>query len=281
MKKKGLVLSLFLLILFTLAIASCSKTPSVTGDTAAKDPLGYFPLKEGNQWTYTGEIVTSIKGKEPMKNTTEMTFKVTSKAKVGTVDCMLYEGYVNDQLFQQEFFELTKDALIAHKRIMFTGEEPVESQMEPPETMIQFPMEAMKSWEWSGKMMDVKTEKETKTITGSFKFKVAGEEEVETPAGKFKTFRVEMDGTASDGSGASSKRWFAHGVGMVKEVSLVKFDVKGQEEEIKKSGNMNLPVIESLEVTGMLKSCEVDGKKYPDAPAAAPAPTQSQPGEGK
>ncbi len=270
---------LMLLLVAALLLASCSpkKDP---GDKDAKPEtvdkskvLAYFPLKEDNRWVYRAQVVTVLTGNENIETNTMMTYRCAGDAKMGTTDTVLLEGYFKDQLFQREFYEITNDALIAHKRVMYTeGDDELESQMEPPEPMLKLPMEDFKSWSWEGTMTRIETKDGPVETKGRFDFKVSKKEEVTTPAGTFEAYRVEMDGSANDGSRVQSTRWYAENVGMVREISRVTYNVDSQKAEldnlikqgyIKPEDAKNYTIIETVDITADLRSYTIDGITTP------------------
>lgn len=67
-------------------------------------------------------------------------------------------------------------------------------------------------WEWSGKVGEQEA---------NLKGEVLGEETITIPAGTFKTYKVNIIVRDDDGRIlVSTDRWFAYGVGMVKEESI-------------------------------------------------------------
>jgi hypothetical protein len=205
MKKNQLVLVGFLVLLMLIGIISCNRGTSAPG----VDWKTYFPLKEGNKWTYDAHI--SAQGQE--KDVT-MIFSVTGKEKVDNVDCYALQGEVDGNKSSVEYYELSDKGLIAHKRTMGTQ----TFQLAPPEPMLDFPLTAGKNWKWSGKVGGADTE---------MNFTVAAEEDLKVPAGDFKAYKIEMNGNVKQGNlTVKSTRWFAKDVGMLKEISEIGTQLK-------------------------------------------------------
>ena len=270
---------LMILLLSVVLLVSCSQKKK-PGDSS-KDPkkvdkskvLAYFPLKQDNRWVYEAQVLTILSGGKNIETNTVMTYKCAGEAKVGTTATVLLEGSFKKRLFQREFYEITDDALIAHKRIMYTQDDnELESQMEPPEPMLKLPMEDFKSWKWAGTMTRIKTKDGEVVTKGKFEFKVAKQEEIKTPAGTFKAYKVEMTGSANDGSRVRSTRWYAKDVGMVREISQVTYNVDSQKAEldemvkkgyIKAKDAKNYTIVETVDITANLKSYTIDGITTP------------------
>jgi hypothetical protein len=199
MKNSKLFVRLILIALIVICGVNSSSWAAPKGG-GGDDLAGYFPLKVGYHWEYDSDVNESQK--------IVLSFKVTGMEKVNGVDCYIYEGFSGGKSSQKEYYELNKKALICHRRVVNTS---LTADLIPPEPMLEYPLTLGKTWKWEGKI--------TKDVSGTFNFTVAGEEELTTPAGKFETIKISMDGSASDGSAVKSTRWFAPGVGMVKEVS--------------------------------------------------------------
>jgi len=227
-------ITIIVLIAVIGILAACSKPTEKTDQVQ----YSYFPLKVDNQWLFDTNIADQIQK--------DILFKVTSKENVGEVECFVYESFVDGKSVQKEYYNFSEGALLAHKRESQGGR--LIAVLDPPEPMLKFPLKADKEWTWSGKIQG--------DITGDFEFKVLGEEEVEVPAGKFTAMKVEMSGKASDGSSASSVRWFVKDLGMVKEESQVG----------------------KLTVVGNLKGAKVDGKVTGEDPSAMMEETESETG---
>src|ERR1700747_3567121 len=78
----------------------------------------------------------------------------------------------------------------------------------PPQTMIAIPLQKGASWDFNG---------QTGEGTVHQHYEVSGEEEIGVPAGKFHAFRIYGEQTSP--SRMTIDRWFAIGVGIVKDVT--------------------------------------------------------------
>jgi hypothetical protein len=85
----------------------------------------------------------------------------------------------------------------------------------PPQTMIAAPLKKGASWNFDGHAGELKVQQH---------YDVAGEEKIELPAGKFQAFRIHGEQTTPNRM--TIDRWFAPGVGIVKDVTTMQ-DAKG------------------------------------------------------
>jgi hypothetical protein len=84
-------------------------------------------------------------------------------------------------------------------------------EFDPPTPLLKLPAKAGDTWEWEDRADEVRGPRK-------IKFRVVGEEEVEVPAGKFKSIRVAEE---EEVRGRTSKHesWYAPDVGLVKRVT--------------------------------------------------------------
>ncbi len=85
----------------------------------------------------------------------------------------------------------------------------------PPQTMIAAPLKKGAGWNFDGQAGDMKVQQH---------YDVLGEEKIDVPAGKFQTFRIHGEQTTPNRM--TIDRWFAQGVGIVKDVTTMQ-DAKG------------------------------------------------------
>jgi hypothetical protein len=85
----------------------------------------------------------------------------------------------------------------------------------PPQTMIAAPMRKGTAWNFDGKAGELKVQQ---------RYDVLGEEKIEVPAGQFQAFRIHGEQTTPNRM--TIDRWFAPGVGIVKDITTMQ-DAKG------------------------------------------------------
>src|SRR6266700_733626 len=80
----------------------------------------------------------------------------------------------------------------------------------PPQTMIAAPLKKGAGWDFDGQAGDMKVQQH---------YDVLGEEKIDVTAGKFQTFRIHGEQTTPNRM--TIDRWFAPGVGIVKDVTTM------------------------------------------------------------
>jgi len=85
----------------------------------------------------------------------------------------------------------------------------------PPQTMIAAPLKKDAAWDFDGQAGELKVQQH---------YDVVGEETIDVPAGKFRTFHIHGEQTTPNRM--IIERWFAPGVGIVKDVTTMR-DAKG------------------------------------------------------
>jgi hypothetical protein len=81
----------------------------------------------------------------------------------------------------------------------------------PPQTMVAAPLKQGATWNFDGQAGDLKVQQQ---------YDVTGEEDIEVPAGEFHAFHIR--GEQSSPSRMTIDRWFAPGVGIVKDVTTMR-----------------------------------------------------------
>ena len=81
----------------------------------------------------------------------------------------------------------------------------------PPQTMVAAPLKDGAIWNFDGQAGDLKVHQQ---------YEVTGEEDIEVPAGEFHAFHIR--GEQSSPSRMTIDRWFAPGVGIVKDITTMR-----------------------------------------------------------
>ena len=165
----------------------------------AQQTSDYFPLAIGNRWTYHYEVGT---------RTGVFDVRINSKETVGSVECYVRE-YVLQQGNQRECYAWSGDQLFLYKtvadyKVYF---------LQPPALYLDSPSVTGHKWisrnEARGENGDV--------VRATESFEVIGPASVTVSAGTFDTIKIQV--THTNGGSAVGTRWFARGVGQVKDVS--------------------------------------------------------------
>lgn len=166
----------------------------------------YFPLQPGNWWIYEKAV------HDP--DAPDITIKVTGKAKVDGIDCFVYETSIGSKVNRRDYLEQRRgDGIYSRKREIVTPKGIKEFFPQPPDLLLKFPLKTGSSWEWEDSSL--------KKLKGFNIFEITGHEIVRTEAGDFNSFRLEVYQESTNGEKFKTIRWFAKGVGMVKETTIV------------------------------------------------------------
>jgi len=157
---------------------------------AAGKPDSYYPLQVGNAWHYkVGDKRIST--------------KVSTQEKIGDLMTARIETIVDGNVATTENVAQTAEGFA---RVAFSGQ-----KTDKPVLFLKMPPKKGESWE-------INTKIGSEVVKGKF---IGDEEEIEVPAGKYKT--VTSAGEFEiNGRPAAFKYWFAPNVGVVK--LNVKFD---------------------------------------------------------
>ena len=184
-KLSGLILFVFGLTL------SCQ--PLATAQENTQDSKSYYPLKAGNKWTYQIESDTAAKGSKLIN-------QIAKIEKIDGVSLSRLETTAKGKVVASEHLSITGKGIFRNR---YNG-----TEVSPPICMLKFPIKKDSTWKVESKVGEEK-------LSVSCKL---DEEEIEVPAGKFKTVKVVMDAeVVGAGIIVSTTYWFAQGVGVVKQ----------------------------------------------------------------
>ena len=153
----------------------------------AADDKDYFPTKKGTKWIFTagdGEITVTVEGTE----------------KVGDVECAIFKKDYPDQT-TREYYAVTDKGVSLHK---IDAQQTMEFK-DNPIPRVRFGTKKGDKWEW-------------KTEGQEGNYENAGEEEITVPAGKYKALKIVVSAKSGNNE-YKITRWYASGVGLIKEES--------------------------------------------------------------
>lgn len=154
-----------------------------------RDIRNYYPLEAGNSWTFRVEV---------NGNQVTATSRIAKIEKINDISMGRLEATVNDKIVATEHLQQNDKGVFRHR---FNGLE-----VEPPLELLRYPVKAGEKW--AGEL-------KVGADTGKFSA-VTGEENVEVPAGKYKTVRVAIQ-LIEKGKTIDTTYWFARDVGIVKQ----------------------------------------------------------------
>jgi hypothetical protein len=181
---------------------------SALGKIAAAEPTGYdyYPLKQGDKWTYE---VWQVDGKGK---------KFTQEVSIPGTDKYDDKEYVilkqKDTRGTIRSFCLKDATGVYWKKIgaskSYTPE--VSSIFNPAIPILIFPLKAGSIWDWEGTLKIAFMNKKIKMHC-----EVVGEEEIEVPAGKFKCLKIHIHQQRNEEI-SDEYGWYAPGVGQIKYI---------------------------------------------------------------
>ncbi|MHB2018525.1 MAG: hypothetical protein ACYCW6_16385 [Candidatus Xenobia bacterium] len=160
-----------------------------------------MPLAVGNAWEYD----TNGYG--------TMTMKVTRQEVVDGHSCFVLETFLEsppDRPVQTEYLTQVGSQLEVLKRRYAEG----ETVLTPPEVLLHEPLHPGEHWSWDG---------QSPSGPVHLEFKVVHAERVRVPGLPRDVIcqKLVMTGHTVNGGSIDVQRWYAPGIGMVKEVSLM------------------------------------------------------------
>jgi hypothetical protein len=116
-----------------------------------------------------------------------------------------FEMHRADTITNTDLLTVDEHGITCWARVNLDGE---LVKFSPPQTMITVPLKKGAAWNFNGQAGELKVQQ---------RYDVLGEEKVDVPAGKFQAFRIRGEQTMPNRM--IIDRWFAPGVGIVKDVT--------------------------------------------------------------
>ena len=170
----------------------------------AAEPI--FPSSEGTTWNY--EMVQQRpSGDFDLTDQTEeerfsVTYRLGGADKIDNKDLRRLEIYRGDALENVDLIAIEEGGIICPARISADG---AITKLIPPQQMLALPLQSGTSWSFDGTIGETKVKQ---------RYQIAGEEDVDVPAGKFRAWRIRCGQTLP--APATIDRWFVPGTGFVK-----------------------------------------------------------------
>jgi len=171
----------------------------------AKKTADLYPLANGNFWEYQ-----ATQGKAVLR--------ITGTELVGDKNCFVgelaaYFPGVVEGILMKEYYYRASDGIYLPKRHFMNGMDIIYN---PPLKFLQFPTKIGDKWDCKGNVI-IKTPTEEKTMTANQSFEVMSKENMSFADKTIPCFKVKWSGEFSDKSRVESYRWYAEGIGLVKE----------------------------------------------------------------
>jgi hypothetical protein len=171
-----------------------------------------FPHAEGTTWNY--EMIQEHPTEDfdlTDPNAEEhfaVSYRIGASEKLENKDLQRLEIYRADALETVDLIAVEEQAVSCPARMNADGS---IVRLVPPQQMLALPLQTGKAWSFDGTIGDTKVKQH---------YEIAGEEEVDLPAGKFRAWRIRCGQTLP--APATIDRWFVPGVGFVKVETILK-----------------------------------------------------------
>jgi hypothetical protein len=205
------------------------------------------PFAEGTTWIY--EMIqersesANLDLTEPNpKDRFTVTYRMAGTQKVEGKDLLKLEMYRDDALANTDLITVDDRGIICSAR---TDEKSALVKLTPPQTMLAIPLKTGMEWNFDGQIGETKVRQH---------YQVAGEEDVDVPAGKFHAWRIHCEQTSP--SAASIDRWFVPGTGFIKVVTTI----NGPSGLLLQKTSLDLKEMPKVQVQSETKSAIDSGK---------------------
>ena len=178
-----------------------------------------IPIAPGTSWRYnmTEEIgkglnVSNLKPDADGKIRLPVLYRLEGTEDVDGKDLLKFEMHRAGTITNTDLLTVDEHGITCWARVNLDGE---LVKFSPPQTMIAAPLKKGAAWDFDGQAGELKVQQH---------YDVLGEEKIDVPAGKFQAFRIHGEQTTPNRM--TIDRWFAPGVGIVKDVTTMQ-DAKG------------------------------------------------------
>ena len=174
-----------------------------------------IPTADGTSWRYnmTEEIgkgldIRNTKTDADGKIRLPVLYRIDGTENVDGKDLLKFEMHRAGVVTNTDLLTIDQHGIICSARINLDGQ---LVKFNPPQTMIASPLRKGARWDFNGQAGE---------LTVHQRYDVGGEEDIEVPAGKFHA--VHIHGEQTSPSRMVIDRWFASGVGIVKDVTTMR-----------------------------------------------------------
>jgi hypothetical protein len=178
-----------------------------------------IPIAPGTSWRYnmTEEIgkglnLPNVKADADGKIRLPVLYRLEGTEDVDGKNLLKFEMHRAGTITNTDLLTVDEHGITCWARVNLDGE---LVKFTPPQTMIAAPLKKGAGWNFEGQAGDMKVQQH---------YDVLGEEKIDVPAGKFQTFKIHGEQTTPNRM--TIDRWFAQGVGIVKDITTMQ-DAKG------------------------------------------------------
>jgi hypothetical protein len=173
-----------------------------------------MPTAPGTSWRYnmTEEIgkglnVSNVKVDADGKIRLPVLYRLEGTEDVDGKDLLKFEMHRAGTITNTDLLTVDEHGITCWARVNLNGQ---LVKFNPPQTMIAAPLKKGAAWKFDGSAGELKVQQH---------YDVLGEEKIDVPAGQFQTFRIHGEQTMPNRM--TIDRWFAPGVGIVKDVTTM------------------------------------------------------------
>jgi len=174
-----------------------------------------IPTADGTTWLYemtqeTGTDFTLSDAKVGPDGRVHAlaAYRISGTQEVDGQNFLKFEMHRGGVITNTDLMKVDEYGIFCAARVDQYGE---VTKLDPAQTMIAAPLKTGASWEFNGKLGDSSVHQH---------FDIAGEEDVDVPAGRFHAFHVRGEQTAP--VRMTIDRWFVNGIGIVEDVTETK-----------------------------------------------------------
>ena len=178
-----------------------------------------IPIEPGTTWRYnmTEEVgkgldLSNVKTDASGKIRLPVLYRLEGTEDVDGKELLKFEMHRADTITNTDLLTVDEHGIICWARVNLDGE---LIKFIPPQTIIAAPLKKGAAWNFDGRAGELKVQQN---------YNVLGEEKIDVPAGNFQVFRIHGEQTTPNRM--TIDRWFAPGVGIVKDVTTMQ-DAKG------------------------------------------------------
>jgi hypothetical protein len=182
---------------------------------ASEVAASLMPTADGTSWRYNmteeigkGLTIPDAKPDADGKIRLPVLYRINGTENVDGKDLLKFEMHRAGVITNTDLLTVDDHGIVCRARINLDGE---LVKFDSPQTMIAAPLKKGASWDFNGKAGEVSVRQH---------YEVVGEEDIRVPAGSFHAFRIYGEQTSP--SRMTIDRWFAIGVGIVKDVTAMR-----------------------------------------------------------
>jgi hypothetical protein len=177
------------------------------------------PTAPGTTWQYNmteqvgkGLDVPNVKTDPDGKIRLPVLYRIEGIENVDGKDLLKFEMHRAGVITNTDLLSVDDHGIVCWARINLDGQ---LVKFNPPQTMIASPLKKGAGWDFNGEAGELKVQQH---------YEVLGEEKIDVPAGKFRTYKIHGEQTIPNRM--TIDRWFTPGVGIVKDITTTQ-DAKG------------------------------------------------------